>query len=60
MPIVKEMIIGILDDNSLLGAGVKSAEEAKRYPITFNDLARRAKSAAGIFLSVLFLSMKFS
>ena len=33
---------------------------AKSYPIAFNDLARRAKSAAGIFLSFLFLTMEFS
>ena len=32
--IVKEMIIGILDATSLLGAGVKSAEEAKRLALS--------------------------
>ena len=60
MSVVKEMIIAILDANSWLGDGVKSAEEAKRFPIALLDLAKRAKSAAVIFLSFLFLNMECS
>jgi hypothetical protein len=55
MPIVREMLMAIIDTNGWLGDVVTCAEEAKHFPLAFQvaDLVKKAKNAAGIFLSVI-------
>ena len=53
MPIVREMLAAIIDSNSYLGYGVTCAEEAKRFPLGFSELAKKVKTAAGNFLSII-------
>jgi hypothetical protein len=52
MVIMREMLMAIIDSNQYLGDGVTCAEEANRFPLGFSGLAKKAKIAAGIFLSI--------
>ena len=53
MSIVREMLAAIIDSNGYLGYGVTCAEEAKRFPLGFSELAKKVKTAAGNFLSIV-------
>ncbi len=53
MPIVRKMLAAIIDSNHYLGHVVTCEEEAKRFPLGFLELAKRAKTAASTILSIL-------
>ena len=50
MPLLKEMLISIIDENNLLGPGLSCAAQSKLYAIAFMDLTKKVKAAAGIIL----------
>jgi len=53
MSIVREMLAAIIDSNSYLGYGVTCAEETKRFPLGFSELAKKGKTAAGNIFSIV-------
>jgi hypothetical protein len=53
MSTVREMIAALIDANEYLGTGVKCEAEAKRFPLGFADLVKKAKTAAGKILSIV-------
>ena len=52
--VVQEMIMAIIDSKGWFG-GMSCADEAKRFPLAWTDLVKKAKTAAGKFLFLLFL-----
>ena len=48
------MIMAIIDSKGWFG-GMSCADEAKRFPLAWTDLVKKAKTAAGKFLFLLFL-----
>ena len=53
LPLLKEMLIAIIDENNMLGPGLSCAAQSKSYAIAFTDLAKRVKAAAGIYFVLL-------
>ena len=49
----REMIIAIIDEEQLLPGHPDCMEEAIAYPVAFNDLVKKVKHAAGMYLVVL-------
>ena len=47
---VKEMVIAICDDKGLLQGYPSAAVPAKKYAISFADVARKVKNAAGAYI----------
>ena len=52
---VKQMVIAISDDRGLLQGYPSSAVPAKKYAISFADVARKVKNAAGVYIENTFL-----
>jgi hypothetical protein len=53
LDLLKEMLIAIINENQLMGERVSCLAQSKTYLISFNDLARQVKSAAGLYFYVL-------
>lgn len=43
MPLLKEMLIAIIDENNMLGPGLSCAAQSKFYAIAFTDLTKKSK-----------------
>ena len=52
---VKQMVIAISDDRGLLQGYPSAAVPAKKYAISFADVARKVKNAAGVYIENTFL-----
>jgi hypothetical protein len=48
--LLKEMMIALIDENSMLGPGLSCAAQSKLYSVAFMDLTKKVKAAAGIYI----------
>ena len=49
LEVVKEMLIALCDDEGFLQGCPSAAVEAKKYAVSFADVAKKVKNAAGVY-----------
>ena len=52
LDVIKEMMIAIIDAETLIGPWVSCAQQAKIYAIRFNTIVKKAKAAAGLYMFI--------
>ena len=47
---VKQMLVAIVDAEDLIETGRSCSQQAKKYAIGFDTIAKRAKTASGLYM----------